>query len=422
MNTTMSMWVRNIVILSLVTCAPAAATAQTTNDLFDPDVVHRMELLVNSRDWEKLKANFQENEYYPADLRWNGVTVRNLGIRSRGLGSRSGTKPGLRVDFDRYTSSQTFLGLKSFILDNLTQDPSGIRETVAMRFFARMGLPSPREAHVQLFVNGEYAGLYGAVESIDKDFLRRVFGEHNGDVENDGYLFEYQYGSAWYFTYPGADLNAYAALFDPVTHENGSAAALYAPLEALLRTINLEPDDRFVTAVSPYLELALFMRHIAIQNVLAQNDGIAGYAGANNFYLYRFENSLRSQFIAWDEDNAFIATQFSILQGHDRNVLIRRAMQVPELRSAYFSALLEAAAAAGGEAGWLDQEIQRQRRLITEFMHADPAKPYTNEQFQAAADELMTFARARMPFVRCEVAKLSAPDTAPALCDASAKP
>jgi hypothetical protein len=91
-------------------------------------------------------------------------------------------------------------------------------------------------------------------------------------------------------------------------------------------------------------------------------------------------------------------------------------MQVQELRSAYFSALLEAASAAGGEAGWLDQEIQRQRTLITEFMHADPAKRYTNEQFQAAADELVAFARSRTPYVRCEVAKLSARDTAPAFC------
>ena len=38
----------------------------------------------------------------PADVTWNGITVHNVGIRSRGLGSRSSTKPGLRVDFDRY--------------------------------------------------------------------------------------------------------------------------------------------------------------------------------------------------------------------------------------------------------------------------------------------------------------------------------
>ena len=50
---------------------------------------------MNEADWDKLKAAFQENTYYPADVTWNGQTVRNVGIRSRGLGSRSATKPGL---------------------------------------------------------------------------------------------------------------------------------------------------------------------------------------------------------------------------------------------------------------------------------------------------------------------------------------
>jgi hypothetical protein len=47
---------------------------------------------MNSRDWAALKANFRQNEYYPADMRWLGQVVRNLGIRSRGGGSRSGSK------------------------------------------------------------------------------------------------------------------------------------------------------------------------------------------------------------------------------------------------------------------------------------------------------------------------------------------
>ena len=85
----------------LVLATPAAAFAQTSDDLFNPEVLQRIELWLNSTDWSKLKAAFQENTYYPADVTWNGQIVRNVGIRSRGLGSRSATKPGLRVDFDR---------------------------------------------------------------------------------------------------------------------------------------------------------------------------------------------------------------------------------------------------------------------------------------------------------------------------------
>src|SRR5688500_15384357 len=162
------------VVLAMFVSAPAIA--QTQDELFNPEVVQRVELWLHESDWEKLKANFRENTYYPADVVWNGQTVRNVGIRSRGLGSRSATKPGLRVDFDRYSSGQQFLGLKSFVLDNLTQDPTGVKETVAMRFFARLGIPAPRETHVQLYVNGSYTGLYGLVESVDKTMMGRVFG------------------------------------------------------------------------------------------------------------------------------------------------------------------------------------------------------------------------------------------------------
>lgn len=408
------MTMRTLIALCVV-CVASSAGAQTSDDVFNAGAVRRLDLLVHSLDWEKLKANFQVNDYYPADMQRNGVTVRNVGIRSRGLGSRSGVKPGLRVDFDRYASAQTFLGLKSVILDNLTQDPTGLRERVAMRVFERMGLPAPREAHVALYVNNTYAGLYVMVESIDKEFLRRVFGANATGIENDGHLFEYQYSVAWYFNYPGGNLDAYAALFDPVTHENASVVELYAPLEELIRTINGASDAEFLAAVSPYLDLPLFMKHVVVQNFLAQNDGVLGYAGANNFYFYRFENSLRSQFIAWDEDNAFLTADFPVLQGHDSNVLMRRAMAVPELRAAYFAALQGAADAA---AGWLEQEIQEERGLVTPFMLADPLKPFTNGDFEAGVEGLLGFARTRSGFVRCEVAKLTDPASVPALCGA----
>ena len=81
------------------------------------------------------------------------------------------TSRACKVDFDQYSTNQKFLGLKSLVLDNLTQDPSGIHETVSMRFFERLGIPTPRETHVKLYVNSEYIGLYALVESVDKEFL-----------------------------------------------------------------------------------------------------------------------------------------------------------------------------------------------------------------------------------------------------------
>ena len=388
------------------------ARAQTTDDFFNGDALQRIDLSMNSRDWAALKANFRANDYYPADMRWQGQTVRNLGIRSRGLGSRNANKPGLRVDIDRYESDQTFLGLKSFILDNMTQDASGMHERIAMRLFAMMGIAAPREAHVQLFVNNEYAGLYAIVESIDKRLLARVFGNNSTGTENDGYLFEYKYSTPWYFDDLGSSLDPYAALLGPVTHENASSFELYDPVQQMIRAINSGADDQFMSTVGVYIDLPLFMRYVAVQSFIAEWDGTLGYAGVNNFYLYRFEHSTRSQWIPWDEDNAFRAVDYPILPGYEQNVLMRRAMNVPELRAAFIDGL-QTAAAFGG---WLEGEVQLERGLISESMRADTVKPFTNDDFEVGADALQTFARSRTSFVQCEIRKLTDPQAAGTVC------
>jgi spore coat protein CotH len=390
--------------LALVALPVLPASAQTSDDFFNPEVLQRIELWLNEADWAKLKANFRENTYYPADMTWNGQTVRNVGIRSRGLGSRSATKPGLRVDFDRYSSGQQFLGLKSFVLDNLTQDHSGIKETAAMRLFTRLGVPAPRETHTRLFVNGSYAGLYALVESVDKTMMGRVFGSIGDDVQNDGYLFEYNYvlGSPWRFTYEGSALAPYKARFDIKTNESHAESIIWGPIEELVRLVNDTPAAGFEQAIGSRLDLEAFVRYIAAQNFVAQNDGFNGYDGMNNFYFYRLEDSSRHTFIAWDEDNAFLAADFSVTARLDENVLTRKTLELADYRSRYFEVLDEAAASA---ADWLRAEMQRQFDLIGAAMQEDTQKPYSNAEFAAERDRLLAFPDARVTFVRCEVAK-----------------
>jgi spore coat protein CotH len=400
------------VLLALTLTGSAAA--QSSDDFFNPNAVQRVELWLNSSDWAKLKAAFQENTYYPADVVWNGQTVRNVGIRSRGLGSRSGTKPGLRVDFDRYSDKQTFLGLKSFVLDNLTQDQSGIKETVAMRFFARLGIPAPRETHTQLFVNGEYAGLYGLVESVDKTMMGRVFGSIGDNVQNDGYLFEYNYviESPWRFEYPGSDLGPYKARFDIKTNEKKDDGTIWGPIEELVRLVNNTPAASFEQTVGAKLDLPEFVRYIAAQNFIAQDDGFNGYAGMNNFYFYRLEDSPMHLFIAWDEDNAFLSPQFLINTRLGDNVLTRKTLEVPAFQAQYYNGLLEAATSASD---WMLQEMQRQFAMIADAMQSDTKKPYSNAAHAAARDAMLAFPAERITVVRCDVAKQTG-TTRPAGC------
>ncbi len=224
-------------LLTAVALAGATpARAQTTDDLFDPNTLQELRLTINTRDLRNLRANYLENTYYTADLQWRNIRVRNAGVRSRGNASRSDVKLGLRVDFNRYVTGQTFLGLKSFVLKNLWQDPSMMHEQLAMALFRRLGHPAPRESFCRLYINNEFQGLYVIVESVDNAFLTRNLGE------NDGYLFSYQLQSVFQGEYLGEDLAAYKDRFEPQNHEKASNNILYLPIHDWLREVN-HPDD-----------------------------------------------------------------------------------------------------------------------------------------------------------------------------------
>lgn len=419
-------------MLVLVVFLPGARSASaqivtvppTANDFFADTLVHEIRLTINPRDWDELKRNFSLNLYYPCHFTWNGITARTVGIRSRGTGSRSSTKPGLRVDFDLYDKAQRFLGLRSVVLRNNTQDPSNLHERLSMLVFTRMGIPAPRESHTRLFINDEYAGLYSIVESIDKGFLQGRF------EQNDGYLYKYDYDPQdppHYFEYQGPDPRLYSPKpFQPETHELDPDPK---PIATMIRAIEETSSVDFEQVMAGYLDLRRFMVHVAVENFLADLDGILGDWGTNNFYFYRFENTTRSTFIAWDKSEAFKGgPEFGIWHNIAdvapwyRNRLMDRAARNLDLRDAYLDALLKCAEISSSpasaedfaglgpgrrslqsESGWLEEEIVREYQQIRSAALEDPFKPYTNEQFEASIQQLLAFARERSKFVRAEV-------------------
>ena len=389
--------------LAVLFLGAAPLSAQSADELFASQTLQRVDLLLHSADWSKLKADFISNTYYPADLTVNSQTVRNAGIRSRGRGSRSGTKPGLRVDFDRYSTGQTFLGLKSFVLDNLTQDASGIHETVAAEFYARLGIPVSREIHARMYVNNEYVGVYAIVESVDKDLLARVFGAIGTDTQNDGYLFEFKWQDEWRFTNLGSSLDPYKLRFDATTHESKSDEQRYRPIETLVRLTNELPASEVPAAIGSLLDLPAFTRFVAAQNFLAETDGFLGKFGMNNFYLYRLENQDIHTLIMWDADNTLFASDLPTNDWGVGTTLMEKLMSLPDYVALYRAELARAAELAEADA-WLDTEIIRQLQRIDTAMKEDPAKPFSQSTYEGAAGTMLSFSRARIAFVKCELA------------------
>lgn len=376
------------------------ARAQTSGQLFDQSVVHEIRLYINSRDLAELREHYDENTYYPADFQWGTLRVHNAAVRSRGFGSRNPTKLGLRIDFTQYATAQRFVGLKSLVLKNLWQDPSMVREALAMAMFSRMGQPAPRESFCRLYINGVYQGLYGLVEDIDDAFLARTLGS------SSGYLFEFHYYlAAFHAGYPGDDLAAYKPRFEPRTHEVESDTALFAPIADLFRAVNAAEDLAWRADVERHLDLTQFMTHVAIESCLAENDGILGHAGMNNFYLYRESTTTPHRIVVWDKDNTFFNADMPVLSRSDENEVMRRALTVPDLRTLFLQTL-EACARAAAANGWLEATLNRVASLIDAAAREDTRKRFTNADFDADMAHMRRFVVMRPDFVLQQVERL----------------
>jgi spore coat protein H len=387
--------------------------AQTQEDLFDDTQLHDVHLRINERDWQTLRVNFQDDTYYPADLVWNGITLRNVGVRQRGFGSRTASKPNLRVDMNRYASNQRLVGLMAINLDNVYSDASMMRDPVAMKIFARLGIPAPRQAHARLFVNDVYAGVYVIVEPVDRTFVSRVYGEAEADPESGGYLFEYRWIDEYDFSYMGPSLAAYVGIFRAQTRDTSSLTGLYAPLEELIRAINETPRDRFAAEVGRLLDLPQLARFLGIQNCMAELDGFAGYYGANNFSLYRFRDGRPAVVIPWDADNALYSPDMPLGYRLSTSVLARRMMEVPVLLQTYVAAARECALVLGQPAandarGWLEREIDRLSGKIAAPVLADRFALYNYQAFVVEVTRLVDFARRRPGYLLCQTADFTA--------------
>ena len=395
---------------SALAAVRAAADPALSAPFFDGSVLQDIRLDMNSKDWQTLRQNYLSNAYYPADFRWGSQVVRNIGIRSRGTASRSEVKPGLRVDFNRYAEDQTFLGLTSFVLRNNTTDRTNLHERISMLMFERMGVPAPREAHTRLFVNGEYAGLYSIVESIDKNFLARTRGE------NDGYLYKFDRNIGdppYYVTYSGPNPDLYVPHpFKPETHELDPHPQ---PIVDMIRTVAEASDETFRDAIAQYLDLGAFIKHVAIETFLNERDGVLGDWGTTNFYLYRPPNSNLHVMIPWDKSETMNDRTLSIFHNVDdvpesvQNRIMARAMKYRDLANLYLDVLNACADSAaepgeGDQRGWMMREIERELNQIKSAVLTDAQKTYSNDEFLQAIDDLVKFAQDRPIFVKTSVA------------------
>ena len=399
---------RPISIAAVAIAISGALLAQTSAIPFlDDSTVQVINVTMSPSDWATLLQNYLADTYYHATMTWNGQSV-TFGIRSHGGdGSRSPIKPNLDFNFAHYTTGQTFLGLPFILMKANNEDPSNLHEWISMKLYRKMGLPAPREAPAQLYINGQLLGFYYIVEHLDETFLERDFGE------NGGYLYEWEYADTYEWTNLGTNPNSYSQFLDLKTDQSAPDLTTFVNF---IQAVNASTtsESAYIAGLAPFMDPKLFWTYCATENVLAEEDGVLdGIVGLNNFYLYQFQNQTLYQMIAWDKDRTFSDPNRNILTGVTNgvniNVLAQNLYQFPDYANVYLSELTRAATLFGGVGGWADSEITRELGVIESAALNDPNKqcdynglgpvPCGTEDFEAGVEGVYAFIGQRSALV-----------------------
>jgi spore coat protein CotH len=366
--------------------AGSGSGSSAADPIFDQSRLHEVRISMDPSDWQALQDNFRSNDYYAADVTLDNTTLRQVGIRSRGSGSRSEVKPALKLDFNKYIPTQEYGVYKTMVLDNQVQDPTFLRERLAFTAFEAMGIPAPHNSFARLTINGQYWGLYQVTESISKPFLKARLGEESGN------LFDYQYSFPWDFSYMGDDQGDYVPVpFEPQTNEDHLDAS---GLVDFVRTINGATDGAFTAEVGAWLDRERFLTHLAVENAVAESDGIVGRLGTNNFYLYQYGGQRRFVFLPWDKDGAFSTGSQPVFLRIDTNVLTRRLLADPAMQQTYV-ATLRRTVTSFVNTRYLTPRLETAYTQIREAALSDPKKPFTNTEFELGVGGLRGIVAAR---------------------------
>jgi hypothetical protein len=175
----------------------------------------------------------------------------------------------------------------------------------------------------------------------------------------------------------------------------------------MLGAVSAGDEALWRETIGRYVDLPQFLSHVAIEQFLSELDGLTGYDGVNNFYLYRPVGTLRHQFLPWDRDGAFQDVGAPLFHRAERNMLLRRALGVQELRDGYLT-FLEKCVELAARDRWLEGVVIGAAALLAEAAAEDPLKPYDSATHAAAVGHLVDFTRSRPGIVRVSVAQARA--------------
>lgn len=158
-------------------------------ELFDTSSILTVNILMDDADWNDMLTNATAEEYYQCDVEINGTTFYRVGIRPKGNTSLTSIasdpttdRYSFKLEFDHYVDGQTCFGLDKLILNNNYADATNMKEALIYDMYQYLGADASLYNYAKISVNGEYWGVYLALEAVEDSFMLRNYGVKSGEL------------------------------------------------------------------------------------------------------------------------------------------------------------------------------------------------------------------------------------------------
>ena len=404
--------------------------AEYETKVFDTEKPLSVEIDMDAKQWKKLLKNAAEKKWQSCDVTINGTKFKKVGIRTKGSSSLESIaespncdRYSFKLKFDKYNDNQRCWGLDKLCLNNNYGDATNMKDALVYDMFRFMGGEAPLYNFAKISVNGNYWGVYLALEAVDQSFLERNYGRQTGacykpgeggdaDENWDESEWENWDESEWneeegdsQVMGGGSDLeyiddnpDSYFALWP--SQVNKTNASDHARVVKALKHIN-DKDS-----LEQYMDMDSVLKYMAVHNFSVNYDSLSG-EGDHNYYLHEKDGKL--SLIPWDYNLCFGAYSMESETddtGPDRgwanpsdivNSPIDDHWRLTDFFTgilddkeylaryhAYYQKLIDEYVLGGG----FDTFYSRTRAQINELVKTDPNAFYTYEAYDAGAKML----------------------------------
>lgn len=401
-------------------------TMEYESKLFDTDEVIDIEISIDEDDLKDMLENATAEEYHQCDITINGEKLYNVAIRTKGNTSLTtiASDPttdrySFKIEFDHYVDGQTCFGLDKLILNNNYADATSMKEALIYDMYRYLDVDASLYNYAKISINGEYWGVYLALEAVEDSFMLRNYGTEDGDLYKpdslnfgdmsfDDMSFDMSNTSSMDMPFNmmsfsgsgGADLNysdddldSYSDIWDgEVTKTNESDHK---------RVVSALKNIANGTDLEEYMDVDNILKYMAVHVFSVNEDSLSGMM-AHNYYLYEYDGMLN--IIPWDynlalggmgsANDATSVVNSAIDEAFEGTEFFDTLMENEEYRQRYYE-YLDILAKEYIDGGGFDEFYTRTRENIDELIKTDPTAFYTYQEYDTACDTLYDVVKLR---------------------------